>query len=84
MHSTKYKKSWYKLYIFFFTDSLRVGGKVGHSAEDNDTDEAKACTCDDAETGISMADDNFPDDTLTVAVVILLSCLYTPSTLWCK
>lgn len=47
------------------------------SAGYNSTDEAEACTCDDAETGISLAEDNFPYGTFTVAVVISLSCLYS-------
>ena len=45
-------------------------------ATDNATDEAEACTCYDAETRMRMAEDNFPEGTLTVAVVIFLSCLY--------
>ena len=43
------------------------------SAGYNGTDEAETCSFNDAETDISMVEDNFPECTLTIAVV----CLYS-------
>ena len=46
-------------------------------AGENGSNEAKTCTCDDAESGINVAEDNSPEVILTVAEVIFFSCLHS-------